>query len=174
MSNITSKLSEEHQIILHVIDAIMEECNNIENGSEINKDYFGQAIYFIKNYADGYHHRKEEDILFTAMLEALENMHCNPIPVMLYEHEEGRKYVRGMEEAIANQNKELLIENAREYCILLENHIHKEDNVLYPMAEDALNDHQKELVEKKYTQVKLSDFLETDIKSVIASLTNIG
>lgn len=171
MSNITSKLSEEHQIILQVIDAVIEECNNIENEKPINTEYFSQIISFIKNYADGYHHRKEEDILFKTMLKSVDCMHCNPIPVMLREHEEGRHFVRGMEDALASMNTKLLIENALGYCYLLQNHIYKEDNILYPMAEEALNENQKKQVEIEYAQVHVSDFFETDIKSVIISLT---
>ncbi len=64
------------------------------------------------------------------MVEDLEGMHCNPIPVMLY-------------------------------CQLLQNHIYKEDNVLYPMVEEALNDQQKLVVLTKYDEV-ISDKFEDE------------
>ena len=38
------------------------------------------------------------------MLENLGIMHCKPIPVMLQEHDTGRQYVKGMEEALKNRN----------------------------------------------------------------------
>jgi len=174
MRNITIELSEEHQNILRVIDAVLEKCNQVENGNPADPDYFGDVISFIKNYADGYHHRKEEDILFKAMLESVDCMHCNPIPVMLHEHDEGRHYVKEMIEALAAENTELLIENARNYCELLQNHIFKEDNILYPMAEEALNEEQKEAVENKYSRVNVNDYLDSDVESVIARLTKLN
>ncbi|MGQ1783979.1 hemerythrin domain-containing protein [Saccharicrinis sp. GN24d3] len=152
--NITKILSDEHQTILKVIDAVLKECNEIENGKVLEIGFFQKTIDFIKNYADKFHHAKEEDILFKAMLENIENLHCNPIPVMLHEHDEGRKYVKGMEDGLTNSDTRQILENARGYCFLLQQHIYKEDNVLYPMAEEALSDEQKDLVNQRYQKIE--------------------
>ena len=58
----TTILSEEHKHILSVIDALSKERKNLESGKELDKDFFSKAIDFIKNYADKFHHAKEEDI----------------------------------------------------------------------------------------------------------------
>jgi hemerythrin-like domain-containing protein len=166
MKNITQILSEEHQTILKVINAALKECTEIENGKALKLEFFKKTIDFIKNYADKFHHAKEEDILFKTMLENAENLHCNPIPVMLHEHDEGREFVKGMEKGISENNKETLIEQTRGYCILLQNHIYKEDNVLYPMAEEALSDEQKDLVNQKYQEVELKLNAEMDIDAL--------
>jgi hemerythrin-like domain-containing protein len=166
MKNITQILSDEHQTILKVIDAALKECTEIENGKALEIEFFQKTIDFIKNYADKFHHAKEEDILFKAMLENIENLHCNPIPVMLHEHDEGREFVKGMEQGISESNTEKLIENARGYCMLLQNHIYKEDNVLYPMAEEALTDEQKDLVNQKYHEVEIKLNAEMDIDAL--------
>ena len=123
MKNITNELSAEHQNILKVIGIVMQECERLESGAALNKPFFEDIVYFIRNYADGFHHAKEEDILFKAMLGSNGQMHCNPIPVMLHEHDEGRRYVAGMISALGHDQKEVLIDNARGYCYLLHNHI---------------------------------------------------
>jgi hemerythrin-like domain-containing protein len=146
MKNITQVLSDEHQTILKVIEAALSECSELENGKVLEIEFFQKTIDFIKNYADKFHHAKEEDILFKAMLENIENLHCNPIPVMLQEHDAGRHFVNVMEQGIDEKDQEKLNENARGYCMLLQNHIYKEENVLYPMAENALSNEQKDLV----------------------------
>lgn len=146
---------------------MLTECEHIENGKMLEKAFFENVIDFIKNYADRYHHAKEEDILFKMMLENTANMHCNPIPVMLYEHDTGRQYVKGMEDGLKEENREKLIENARGYAYLLQEHIYKEDNVLYPMAEEALNDNQKDLVLVKYKEVETGEFSEENIQKYL-------
>ena len=154
MKNITKVLTDEHYNILKVIESILSSCDNLESGKiQVDSEYFENVIKFIKNYADTYHHAKEEEILFKAMLENVNNLHCNPIPVMLHEHEAGRAYVKGMEEGLANNDKQQIMDNARGYCYLLKDHIYKEDNVLYPMAEEALNDNEKEKVQQLYDEV---------------------
>lgn len=167
MGNITQVLEDEHQIILKVIDAALKECEATENGTTPKIEFFQKTINFIKNYADKFHHAKEEDILFKAMLANAENLHCNPIPVMLHEHEEGRAYLKGMEQSLAENNIARLIEYTRGYCKLLQNHIYKEDNVLYPMAENALSDEQKKAVNEKYREVELRLQAEMDIDALI-------
>lgn len=172
MNKITRVLSDEHQNILRIIDSMLTECDLLEKGKELEKIFFEKAIDFIKNYADRYHHAKEEDILFKVMLENLGSMHCNPIPVMLHEHETGRHYVKGMEEGLKENNKEKIVENARGYGFLLQEHIYKEDNVLYPMAEEALNDQQKAEVLLKYDEVNSGDFSNEKIKKYLSILDN--
>jgi hemerythrin-like domain-containing protein len=170
MTNITKVLSDEHQNILKVIDAVLNECDELEKGKEFKKDFFNEVLNFIKKYADGFHHIKEEDILFKTMLENQSGMHCNPIPVMLMEHDEGRSYVKEMENALRDGNKHELIENAQGYCYLLQEHIYKEDNILYPMAETALDQFQKQKVNEDYMAINPTDFFTTDIPAFIESL----
>lgn len=163
MNNITEQLMSEHQNILRVIVQVLIECSRIENGGETDKKFMEQTIDFIRNYADKFHHAKEEDILFEAMLTNVDCLHCNPIPVMLYEHQDGREFVGKLENALKENDKNGVIENARGYCYLLQNHIYKEDNILYPMAEDALDDEQKAQVVRKYKEVECTKFKEEDI-----------
>lgn len=170
MYNITSVLSEEHQHILKVIKVVLVECRNLESGKAMNMDFFRKVLGFIKNYADGFHHAKEENILFKAMLDNSAYMHCNPIPVMLHEHESGRHYVAGMEKALGEENTVNLIQHARGYCYLLENHIYKEENVLYPMAEEAVNDNQKKEVINLYAAIHQNDYFPSDIHEFIDAL----
>jgi len=171
MKNVTKILSEEHQHILKVIDVVLEECEQMENGKEINSNFFKDVIYFIKNYADGFHHAKEENILFKTMLDDPENMHCNPIPVMLHEHDEGRNFVKGMEGALLDHDVQKLIENASGYGYLMQDHIYKEDNILYPMAEEGLTDNQTQNVEGQDRNVSYEDFFKTDISDFILQLS---
>ena len=122
-SEILKILSEEHQNILKVIEFLEEECYSIENGKKLDKGLFEKIIDFIRNYADKFHHAKEEDILFKEMNKNQKELHCNPIEQMLYEHDLGRNYVRGMEGGVKENNKNKVIENARGYCRLLKEHI---------------------------------------------------
>ena len=146
----TSKiLSDEHKNILKVIEFLEEECCSIENGKEIDKEFFEKIIDFIKNYADGFHHAKEEDILFKEMDKNQRELHCNPIEQMLYEHDLGRGYVKGMEWGVKENNKD----NTRGYCRLLREHIYKEDNVLYPLADEALNKKVQDLMLEKFKKI---------------------
>ena len=151
----TAILSEEHKHILKITEALNNECDALQSGEEINYAFFAAAIDFIRNYADKFHHAKEEDFLFKEFCAAAEEgcVHCNPTEQMLHEHELGRGFVKGMEEALQKEDKTKLMENAREYAQLLQEHIFKEDNILYPMADEAL---------KKEQQTMLNQFKQVE------------
>jgi hemerythrin-like domain-containing protein len=156
MSKISDILMDEHKNILKVIDFLLIECDNVEQGKDIDKDFFKKTIDFIRNYADKFHHAKEEDLLFKEMCSdnVSEKLHCNPIEQMLHEHDLGRDFVRGIEEGVEEGNKEKVLENARGYAQLLQEHIFKEDNILYPMAEEAFSEDIKEKMIKKFLEIE--------------------
>ena len=73
--------------------------------------------------------------------------------MMLTEHEEGRGYVRTMRAALTlaearnEAAKDTLLNNARAYLRLLREHIQKEDEILFRIADDVIPaDEQKELL----------------------------
>lgn len=136
--NLTNMLSEEHKHILKVVNALNRECDAIGDGKKLDKEFFSKAVDFIRNYADKYHHAKEEDILFAELNKNEERMHCNPVPQMVYEHEQGRSFVKGLEESLKRNDKEGVLTNGKNYAALLQDHIFKEDNILYPLADEAL------------------------------------
>lgn len=140
MAHATKQLSDEHQNILKVIDALVQECDALDGGEELDQEFFRQVVDFIRNYADKFHHAKEEDILFKGLDHPGVEMHCDPRPQMLHEHDLGRSFVKGIEYGGSQANKEQVVENARGYARLLQEHIYKEDNILFPMAENALGE----------------------------------
>jgi hemerythrin-like domain-containing protein len=148
----TQILKEEHQKILSEIGELEKECSELNAGGEIDKDFFIKKIDFIRDYADKFHHAKEEDILFTELCKDGVLAHCNPIPQMLHEHDVGRSFVAGLQEGLEQNNKDKIIENALGYANLLKEHIFKEDNILYPMADEALSEEKQAEILKKFEE----------------------
>lgn len=138
--NATDILSQEHRVIERVIDALWQASEKLGQGQPVRPGFFLDAAEFIKGFADGCHHKKEEGILFKAMAERGVPVQGGPIGVMLYEHDLGRQYTAGMRQAAASLQagdlsaRDAVLENARNYALLLRQHIAKEDNVLFPLA----------------------------------------
>lgn len=152
MEKTTKILVDEHKNILKVVDILENECDAADSGKHIDEKFFRKAIYFIRNYADKFHHAKEEAIQFKELCKdsVQENMHCNPIEQMLHEHDLGRGFVKAMEEGIKARNRQEILTNTREYIQLIRDHIYKEDNILYPMSDDALSKETQKSMLKKF------------------------
>ena len=150
----TEDLMKEHQLILKYID-LMERYAEFDLKDLIAPILFENAncfIQFIHEFADHFHHAKEEDILFRYLEVPGVLTHCNPVPQMLFEHSKAREFVRNMENAIQTKEINELTVNAGQYARLLKEHIYKEDNILYPMAERGLSDEAKSSLLKEYTE----------------------
>jgi hemerythrin-like domain-containing protein len=120
---------------------------------EHSLDCWRKALDFLSRFADQCHHLKEEKILFPAMEDHGIPRDGGPIGMMLMEHEEGRGYVRTMMTALTlaearnEAAKDTLLDNARAYLRLLREHIQKEDEILFRIADDVIPaDEQKELL----------------------------
>jgi hemerythrin-like domain-containing protein len=70
-----------------------------EAGEQVNPAVFTAAADFIKGFADGCHHKKEEGIFFPAMQAAGAPAEGGPVSVMLAEHEQGRRLAGDMRAA---------------------------------------------------------------------------
>ncbi|MFZ5366113.1 MAG: hemerythrin domain-containing protein [Patescibacteria group bacterium] len=139
----TKMLQDEHRVIERFLHVLAKLADRAEKG-RIEEEKFSQVLDFIQTFADRCHHGKEEDVLYPLLEKKGIPKVGGPIGMMLFEHEEGRGYVAGLTKAIegyrsGKNTKEEIIENARGYIGILENHIPKEDNILYPMGEQVLS-----------------------------------
>jgi hemerythrin-like domain-containing protein len=133
MSDPIDRLMEDHRTIEVVLEAI-----EIADGKDLPPAFYAEVIEFIANYADAYHHAREEDRLFPAMEKGGVPREGGPIGVMCVEHEIGRKHVASMRTHLAEGDFDELRKEAKWYVALLRNHIQKEDVVLFPMGRQVV------------------------------------
>lgn len=149
MGKATQDLRNEHDAILHVFD-ILDKMLSIETVEEAKIYKFGdELIYFLKIFADKCHHGKEEDHLFKALIASGVPNEGGPIGVMLQEHQRGRQYISLMSKSLESRDLNNFKAAAVNYRDLLRRHIAKENNMLFVMADNLLDDtRQNELFEK--------------------------
>jgi len=139
----TEILIREHDLILRGIRVLEAMARIANNATPVPAADAGAIIDFIRKFADGIHHAKEEGVLFPAMEAAGIPRQGGPIGMMLMEHDEGRAAVRKMDEAVSAFGTgpaalEAFSRAAFDYSTLLSNHIFKENNVLFRMADQVI------------------------------------
>jgi len=141
----TQQLKDEHEGIKIMLSIIEQVCRQLEAVGSLNEGHFEGILEFLKVFVDKCHHGKEEDLLFPALI-AVGVPKEGPIAVMLHEHEIGRNYVKAISEAYAiymagdKFSYKDIMQNAYGYISLLKDHIEKENNVLFVMADSHLSD----------------------------------
>lgn len=151
MNTATQNLENDHVYIIRLLDVMEKMVINCATDTA----HMEMVVNLIKTYADGFHHAKEEKVLFPLLVEKGFSNNQGPVSVMLHEHVEGREFVKGISERIdvykAGNVSALpeIYHYMQGYADLLKAHIGKENNVLFRMADKALSsDEQLELLNK--------------------------
>lgn len=172
MMTAIQNLENDHIYILRLTD-VMEKIAQKDTPDIAELE---TIVYLIKNYADGFHHAKEENLLFPLMAEKGFSTEQGPVAVMLYEHEQGRNFVKGITNGIAQYKENIdgslaiIVSNIRGYIALLRNHIYKENNILFRMADKALSHEEQELLIKEFGKVESSNVCGGVLKDCAASI----
>jgi hemerythrin-like domain-containing protein len=159
-TDIIGKLMEEHRLILRMITLLENNARATAEGRYKEWRFYLDGVDFIRGYADRFHHAKEEDVLFTTLVMNGMPEKNSPVAAMLMEHEQGRDYVRQLENAVSEAmegiagREEIIAQNAMAYAELLREHITKENGILYPLAERIIPEAVREDILKRYQEAE--------------------
>ena len=153
-------LMQEHRLIERVLDALEIAAGHLDRSHPVPAAFFLEAADFIAGFADGCHHRKEEGVLFGAMIESGVPSGGGVIDMMLEEHEQGRALTRALRDAARRLEagdpaaRAQVVSNVRGYVALLRDHIAKEDEMLFPMADEMISPARHESVMEGFERVE--------------------
>lgn len=160
MNNPLEILTREHKVILKVVHALSVIDGELASGKVIDAGLIVDIVAFMRDFADKCHHAKEEDILFPAM-EAKGVPHAGcPISGLLGEHARGRTLVKELAEAgeAYAQGESAAIDDLRGAIggirQLYPNHIWKEDEMVFPMAEKLFSAEELEQMKADFDQAE--------------------
>jgi hemerythrin-like domain-containing protein len=144
MNRSIETMMNEHRLIVQVLGALDALVQKLENADPVPRQDVARFARFFREFADHLHHGKEEDRLFVKMNECGFPREYGPVAVMLAEHDAGRGHVSALAEIgsgtgpLDGVDRRRAIEHGSEFVPLLMGHIQKEDNILYPMAQQAI------------------------------------
>ena len=150
----TAFLVQEHVVISSVVEVLRVMARRIAGGGDVAPEDAREAAFFFSDFADGAHHDKEERLLFPAMEAAGLPSNAGPTFVMRQEHELGRARVRAMKAALDASPPDLAAfgREAAAFAHLLRDHIAKEDQVLFPMADQLIDAETKDALRARFAE----------------------
>jgi hemerythrin-like domain-containing protein len=140
----TKLLMADHEKILEALHVLTAINMDLAHAKHVNKEHILLLLNFLREFADGSHHVKEEAILFPALMQAGMPIDEGPLRQMNYEHERGRALTAAMQTAIAADKIDDFLMYSRRYIALQSEHIEKENWVLFDKAEQILSDEEDE------------------------------
>ncbi len=138
-------LVAEHEMIERAMEVLKTNLEKVQS-VRFDKVQTGRAIDFLLEFGDKIHNIKEERFLFPKMHERGVPSEGGPIGVMLMEHEAERellvKMLMKLDTLIAasDEEKATFVKEGMDYLAIRAEHIWKENDVLYNMARQILNE----------------------------------
>ncbi len=155
----TTSLRRDHELIEKVIKSMESTIQLLNNNTQIPESILLPVIDFTKNFTDVCHHSKEEKSLFPALEKAGLPSNMGPIAMMLMDHQRSREIGTQMEESakdyLSSGNSTKLISDMKLYVEHITEHLWKENNKLFMMAEARLQ-HVSEQVDKELNEIEAS------------------
>ncbi|MFN0149991.1 MAG: hemerythrin domain-containing protein [bacterium] len=162
-------LVAEHEVISSVLDAVDATLRReLSEARHFDHDTYRRAFEFFAEFADRWHHAKEEEILFPELEHLGIAAEGGPIGCMLREHDEGRAFVRAVREALkAYEPGDAAVESmvrgtAARYVELLRAHIYKENEALFVMADRVLSDSARDEMRRRFVDAELASGGDTE------------
>ena len=139
-------LFEEHEIIVNAIDVVSEVKSLIGKNDIMYEKTVRELLLFFRNYADKFHHFKEEEILFPEMSKKNELLTDGVLKEMFENHSDFRERIKSVENLL-NEKKypdaQLQLER---YAEALLNHIAVENEEVFQTAEAIFSEEELEKI----------------------------
>ena len=155
----TASLRNDHKLIEKVLNALETTTSLLMEGKSIPEQILLPTI----DFTHVCHHGKEEEVLFPALGQSGMPTKMGPIPRMIMEHKITNQLAVQIEVSakayLESGNSEELIASLQNYVRHVREHLWKENNRLFMMADSRLNNVSKEVDDRleKIEDVKLKE-----------------
>jgi len=158
MSRPTHILKHEHRVIERALRALDGMCMQLKSGGSVPPEVLGQILDFIQNFANRFHHAREETYLFAALGNNGFQKEGGALGFLIGEHETERLLTAELELAIGEYRHgdstavNRFIEAAHLYREHMVGHMREEDAILFRLAEEVLDEAVKASLTQSFGQ----------------------
>ncbi|HEY0959208.1 MAG TPA: hemerythrin domain-containing protein [Novosphingobium sp.] len=137
-------LTREHRTILCVIQGLGRLAQFVREGRDVDVAQLREAVAFMREFADRFHHAKEKDVLYPACIDYGLQLPGRPIAVLLGERQESRRLSDQLATSIKKYGadrakaRELAATAVDAIARLYLHHIRDEERLVFPWVKRIL------------------------------------
>ena len=153
------KLIDEHWLISRMVNVLTALNKRLESDDQADVKVLTDVVDFLRMFVDKNHHAKEEDALFPTLERRAVNPQGCTVQSLKNEHEQGRILATSLSDAIGKYKtgdptaKNKISAAIRSSIELYNDHIWRENILLFPAAEKALNESELNDATKSYDEL---------------------
>ncbi len=176
-------LKREHELILEFLNDLQTALKSMEwrKGTDPPPDYFREAISLARDFADKYHHYKEEHVMFALLAQKHSGELDAYIEKLKQQHERNRNLlsqasgaVDGFEWEEEGPAKQLYF-SLTEYFQNLRAHIRLEDEIFFPLVDKVMSAEESDQIgaEFKRVETKYGKNYWNESSTMVSNLVNM-
>jgi hemerythrin-like domain-containing protein len=162
----TEDLMYEHKAIKVILNVMSNISSSIKEKKVFYTNDVEKIVDFLSVYVDKCHRSKEEEVFYPALL--LSKSPIENIGLIINEHSMGKGYLAEISCCVENCkigssfSGERIADCMANYVQLIQEHIQKEENEYFPMANKALSGEAQKEISKQFKQIN-DEFVGLDI-----------
>jgi hemerythrin-like domain-containing protein len=150
----TDLLFQDHIVILRALDILDRMGASFGKNEPVDPEDTRDVLRFLRIFADEHHQAKEESVLFPQLFAVPGLQHAS-LRHMLFEHDQERSLIEGLEDALKTKKGPDFRHYAHRLSGILRAHIDKENNILFEIAERSLSQEQHDRIAAEFEKFDL-------------------
>ena len=157
----TELLMQDHKIILRSLNVLQCMAEG-KNGEQTDLNDAEILLRFLRAFGDEHHHIKEESVLFPELMRTSQAQ-GDPLRHLLFEHDQERSLVEGLEDALRTKKGTEFVLFANRLSARIRNHIQKEDGILFPIVDVLISSELDKKASAEFEKFQLDPGLLADL-----------
>ena len=155
----TENLTNEHKDIIELLNIMNKIAENIKSNNVFYTKDVEDIIDYLKHFIELSPNVKEK-ILYPSLELSGIPIENESISIMLYEHALAQNYLNEISSSVENCkigndfSGEMLADNLNKYVVLIKNHIHKEEKIIFPIAIKELSEEKQKEIYKQFKEIE--------------------
>ena len=166
----TENLINEHKKINELLDIMSKIALKIKSKDVFYPNDVEEVVKYLINIIENSHHGKEDDVFYPELISSGIPKETAPLSIINYEHIISVNYLKDISSCVVNCkigndfSGELLADSLTNYVIAIKNHIQREEEIVFPIANEVFSIEKQneilqrfEVIEQKYISNSFND-----------------
>jgi len=166
----TENLINEHKKINELLDIMSKIALKIKSKDVFYPNDVEEVVKYLINIIENSHHGKEDDVFYPELISSGIPKETAPLSIINYEHLISVNYLKDISSCVVNCkigndfSGELLADSLTNYVIAIKNHIQREEEIVFPIANEVFSIEKQndilqrfEIIEQKYISNSFND-----------------
>ena len=160
----TENLINEHKEINELLNILSKISDKIKSKDVFYTNDVEEIVDYLILLINKSHHGKEDGVFYPELMQSGISKEIAPLSIINYEHTLSRRYLKEIVSCVVNCkigndfSGEMLAESITNYVVVIKNHIKREEEIVFPMAEKLLSVDKKNEIAKKFENIDENNF----------------